>query len=410
MASETDDIEELKRRLHECEQRERLYSLVFEHAPLPTVVVDDLGRVVVENRAAHEFFQAEIALRDLVTRPQGGWALRRIELAPFREELLGTGRATVELCLRSESGAVRHVAVEAKTHAPDRHILVLRDVTELRESAAELRHSRRVDSLGYLTAGVVHDLNNLLTPMLAISGLLVRELDPESRAGQLALDLRSVGDRTTELLKRVLAVVRNDAPATAPIDVNAVITDMRPLLATLLGDRIELTLALDPKIGAVWVQKDEIEQALLNLGANARDAMPDGGAVTIQTLDVDPGAAANSVDGDVRSAHVALVVTDTGVGMSPETQARMFDGGFTTKAPGRGTGLGLSTLQRFVERSGSLITVRSDLGGGTSIALYLRRDSPSHRSRTQVSALGIGDSIPRRRRARSTWRGFRCAL
>ncbi len=229
----------------------------------------------------------------------------------------------------------------------------------------ELAHARRVDSLGYMTVNVVHDVNNLLTPILCLSGILARDLGVETPAGQTAAEVEALAERTATLLRQLLGFVRRGPDRAANVAVGALLRGMQPLLEILVGRSVELRLAVEEGTSEVRVSAGRFEQAILNLVANARDAMPSGGVLTLRTAEVE-----RAIDG-VKRRCVAIVVADTGVGMSDEARVRAFEETFTTKE--RGTGIGLFSVQRFVQDAGGTVDLVSREGEGTSITLFFPR-------------------------------------
>jgi two-component system cell cycle sensor histidine kinase/response regulator CckA len=249
---------------------------------------------------------------------------------------------------------------------------LLEDIAELRRRLTEtenrLERAQRIDSLGFLTAGIVHDLSNLLTPLLAASSLLALHVRPGTPAADLAGEIRVTAERSAALVRQLLMFLRGMPPRPAVLSLNAVLRDMRPLLERLVGSDVTLALALGEDLGDSLADRHQLEQAIVNLAANARDAMPAGGTLTIRTANVD-------LDGEDESSpgkYVTLVLTDTGSGMTPETQARAFEGLFTTKGED-GTGLGLAAVVHFATKSGGRVTVWSKVGIGTTFVVHLPR-------------------------------------
>jgi nitrogen-specific signal transduction histidine kinase/CheY-like chemotaxis protein len=257
---------------------------------------------------------------------------------------------------------------------------VTRDLTERRLVEEKLRQSQKMDALGQLTSGVAHDFNNLLTVItgnLEILGRLLagsRAAQPAPRATRAIAAALEGARRAATLTQRLLAFSRQQALQPKTIDPNQLVHRLADLLRRTLGERVSIHTTLAPDVGRIHADPAELENALLNLAVNARDAMPDGGTVTIET--------ANVVDGDPSAEgwrdgndapHVLIAVSDSGVGMDRETLARAFDPFFTTKEPGRGTGLGLSQVYGFVEQSGGHVLIDSQPREGTTVRIYLPR-------------------------------------
>jgi PAS domain S-box-containing protein len=255
---------------------------------------------------------------------------------------------------------------------------VTRDLTERRMVEEKLRQSQKMDALGQLTSGVAHDFNNLLTVItgnLEILGRLLagsRGTQPAPRATRAIAAALEGARRAATLTQRLLAFSRQQALQPKTIDPNQLVHRLADLLRRTLGERVSIQTTLAPDVGRIHADPAELENALLNLAVNARDAMPDGGTVTIETANVvdgDPSAEGRRDGND--APHVLIAVRDSGVGMDRETLARAFDPFFTTKEPGRGTGLGLSQVYGFVEQSGGHVLIDSQPGKGTTVRIYL---------------------------------------
>jgi signal transduction histidine kinase/CheY-like chemotaxis protein len=315
---------------------------------------------------------ANAAARDLCGADPGAVlsSLRAsgMDLAGFWAELRTSGRASVDVRLPHAGGKPRWAGLHGR-FIGGRDVLFVRDVTERKNLEEELRCAMRTEAVGYLTASVVHDFNNLLTPILCLSSALAARLD--GSAAGLAREIGAAAERAAGLVRRVLAFARQAPAPPRRVDVGEVVAELSELIEHVLGERIELSLSLAPGLGDVIVDREQLEQVLLNLAANARDAMPRGGRVTIGTASTVLSDRDAAPIGGQAGPFVALTVTDTGVGMSPQIRARLFDRYFTTKAAG--TGLGLATAHRFVTQSGGSISVWSEPGLGTSVIIYLPR-------------------------------------
>jgi PAS domain S-box-containing protein len=251
-------------------------------------------------------------------------------------------------------------------------VVILRDITERLQLEEQLRQSQKMDALGRLAGGVAHDFNNLLTVIMSCADLVLGELrEDDANAVNVRL-IRSTGERAATLTRQLLALSRGQVIDPKVIDLNVVVAEMGAMLRRLIGSHITLVVEGDPTVSRVRADSGQIQQVLMNLCVNARDAMPDGGRLTIETRDVYVDARHASALLDVVAGHfVLLSVTDTGHGMSPETQERLFEPFFTTKPPGQGTGLGLSTVYGIVKQSGGHVSVTSAVGAGTTFQVYL---------------------------------------
>src|SRR5260370_11982145 len=215
-----------------------------------------------------------------------------------------------------------------------------------------------MEAIGQLGGGVAHDFNNLLTAINGYSGLALQRIDDNNPLKGYLEEIKKAGDRAANLTRQLLAFGRKQILQPLPINLNDVVTDMNKMLRRLIAEDVVLTAKLDPGLKKIKADPGQIEQVLVNLVVNARDAMPQGGNVTIETasVELDEEYASKHI-GVLAGAYVMLAVSDTGMGMSEETQNRIFDPFFTTKAKGKGTGLGLSTVYGIVKQSGGNILV-----------------------------------------------------
>ena len=261
-----------------------------------------------------------------------------------------------------------------------------------REAAeASLRHAQRIEALGELTGGVAHDFNNILQVMLGNLDALDRQLqdeafDREKMRRGIEVALRA-GERAATLTHQLLAFARRQPLAPAELDVNRLINELSDLLHRTLGETIELEIVLGARLWFVLADPNELESAIVNLAVNARDAMPAGGKLTIETSNAFLDEAYAAAEREVRHGQYILIsVTDMGTGMTPETMEKAFEPFFTTKEIGRGTGLGLSQVYGFIKQSGGHVKIYSEVGKGTTVKLYLPRF-------VDVSAEATGNTV-----------------
>lgn len=249
---------------------------------------------------------------------------------------------------------------------------IARDVSERNLLEAQLRQAQKMEAVGLLAGGVAHDFNNLLSVILGYSDLLADDVGTEGKAPARIEQIRSAAIRAAALTRQLLAFSRQQVLQPRLLDLNHVVTDMVKLLHRLIGEHITLATTLDPELGRVKADPSQMEQVILNLAVNARDAMPTGGTLSISSRNIELDQSFCSLLPNLAPGrYVMLAVSDTGVGMSTEVQARIFEPFFTTKEKGRGTGLGLSTVFGIVQQSGGHISAHSDLGHGSTFKVYL---------------------------------------
>jgi PAS domain S-box-containing protein len=274
--------------------------------------------------------------------------------------------------------------------------LVFHDITAARETEQKLHQAQKLDAIGKLTGGVAHDFNNMLTVITGTTEILVADLDDKPELQEVASLINQAADRCTELIQHLLAFARKQPLQPRNIDINASISDIAKLLRPTLGEQIEVQSILERGMTTALIDPSQFANALINLAINARDAMPRGGKLMLETANVvlDEGYALNN--GDVRpGAYVMIAVSDTGTGMSAEMCEKVFEPFFTTKPAGKGTGLGLSMVYGFVKQSGGHVKIYSEEGHGTSIRLYLPAASGSADVAIPivVPARGSGETI-----------------
>ena len=369
---------ERKRTEEQLHQSERKYRLLFETNPEPMWVYDfETLRILAVNEAGitrYGYSEAEFL------------ALTIRDIRPVEEQ----GRLDQELARRPDEGAVRtgvrHRTKDGRVFEVDlvarplefagrrARLVLARDVTAQRHLEDQLRQSQKMEAVGQLAGGIAHDFNNLLTAILGSTQLLLQATPPGDVRREDVEEIRNAGLRAAELTRQLLAFSRRQVLAPKVLELNAVVANMDKMLRRLIGDDVELATALHAEAGAVNADPGQLEQVLLNLVVNARDAMPGGGRVLIETTrlllrDELVERRHRLPPGD----YVCLAVTDSGLGMDEATQAHLFEPFFTTKEVGKGTGLGLATVYGIVKQSGGYIWVYSEPGRGTTVKVYLPR-------------------------------------
>ena len=251
---------------------------------------------------------------------------------------------------------------------------VVYDITQRRNLEEQLRQAQKMEAVGRLAGGVAHDFNNLLMIIRGNSEVMLEHLSATERSRKNAIEIGKAADKAAALTRQLLAFSRMQVIQPKLLDLNGVVNEMAKMLRRLIGDDIELNIVSSAPLGVVKVDQSQIEQVLMNLVLNARDAMPDGGRLTVETANV-------SLDADYARRHatvqpgkyVMMAVSDTGAGMDAETQVHIFEPFFTTKELGKGTGLGLATVYGVVKQNGGWIWVYSESGRGTTFKIFLPR-------------------------------------
>src|SRR5229473_1769673 len=264
--------------------------------------------------------------------------------------------------------------VDPKDGGPGYFEVFAEDVTEKRTLERQLRMAQKMEAIGRLSGGIAHDFNNLLGVIIGYSGVLKKSLDKSQPTFEYATEIEKAGQRAASLTRQLLAFSRQQVLTPSVLSLNSLVSDMEKMLPRLLGEDINVSLSLEPALGNVRADQSQIEQVIMNLAVNARDAMPSGGKLQIQTANVElDHAYTRDHPGSKAGSYVMLAIADSGTGMNPETIAHIFEPFFTTKALGEGTGLGLATVYGVVKQSNGYIWVDSAPGKGSTFQIYLPR-------------------------------------
>ncbi|MDE3156583.1 MAG: PAS domain S-box protein [Acidobacteriota bacterium] len=370
------DITERKQMERTLRSSEARYRLLFDSTVAGLCVSTIEGRLVQCNTAFARmlgFATADEALADPqadldLASPDGGAILRALQTS---------GRVTsFEVPLRRRDGTTAWVLGNATLldrfdEGPTLVETILIDVTERRVLQAQLHESQKMDAIGRLAGGVAHDFNNLLTAIQGYSELTLSDLGSHPLRLQIE-EIRKAAQRAAALTRQLLAFSRRQEVAPVVLDLNTVVRAMHQMLRRLIGEDVELVSRLTEPLRRVKADQSQIEQVLMNLVVNARDALPGGGTITIETEHVRVGRPEARLFPELcEGPYVVLRVRDTGVGMTADVQAHVFEPFFTTKSPGRGTGLGLSTVYGIVQQSGGHIRVDTEPGRGSVFSIYL---------------------------------------
>jgi PAS domain S-box-containing protein len=304
---------------------------------------------------------------------------RQADLAEAVQTVVKEGRWQGELRQVARDGrevivASRWTLVRDAEGRPKSQLVINTEITDKKGLEAQLVQAQRLEAIGQLAGGIAHDFNDLLTVITGFSELALDGLQPSEPAHELISEVHKAGERAAALTRQLLAFSRKQVLAAVVLDLNDLVGATEKRLGQLIGADIDLTITLDPALGTVKADPGQMEQVLMNLVINARDAMPKGGQLTIATRNLDKAPSALASGAGLRSGpSVLLSVSDTGAGMDDATRARIFEPFFTTKGAGKGTGLGLATVHGIVKQSGGSIEVSSKPGQGSTFRVYLPR-------------------------------------
>jgi two-component system cell cycle sensor histidine kinase/response regulator CckA len=382
VATEITDLKEADQALRDSEQR---YRLLFESNPQPMWVYDlkTLAFLAVNEAAVFHYGYSREEFLSMTIKD-----IRPSEDIPALLDNISTTVWGI-----NQSGGWKHAKkngtimdVEIISHhlifdGKQAELVLIKDITErtraekaLHEAEEQLRQSQKLEGVGQLAGGIAHDFNNLLTVIGGYTDLVLNEAKLDDPTREKIDEVRKAAERASSLTRQLLAFSRKQVLKPQVLEPNTLLERVGKMLRRLIGEDIELVTFLGTDVGRINADPSQIEQVVINLVVNARDAMPDGGKITVKTANVELDDAYSDMHIAVTPGpYVMIAITDTGCGMDPETRKHIFEPFFTTKEVGRGTGLGLSTIYGIVKQSGGNIWVYSELGKGTTFKIYLPR-------------------------------------
>ena len=368
------DALQLAERLGASEARVRALS---ECSPVGVYETDLRGAVVYANHRMQEIMGAnhsELADGSWIERVHVGDAAR---LVAWLEDSGAMATAQVgEFRIALPDGALRRVTIRSVPRRDETGEVIgtigtVEDITEQRALEEQLRQAQKMEAIGQLAGGVAHDFNNLLTVIKTYGEFMLEQIEEGSPLRADAIEIQKAAGRAAALTRQLLTFSRKQVLLTRSIDLNEIVNGMEPMLRRLIGEDIRIELRVAQRLGALKADSGQLEQVVMNLAVNARDAMPLGGTITIETSEVQLTETMRGGYGVIPGPYISLVVRDTGCGMDRATLARVFEPFFTTKEQGRGTGLGLSTVYGIVKQSNGYIWCESTEGVGTTFTVLL---------------------------------------
>jgi hypothetical protein len=395
---ETQERQERGRAEDALRESEERYRALYESSIDAVVLTVTDGRTLAANPAACRMFgRTEQELCRL-------WGEGLVDAADPRlpallEERASTGRASGELTFVRKDGS-RFIGEVSSSLFRDRHgnlrtSMVIRDSTEKRKLEGQLRQAQKMEAVGQLTSGIAHDFNNILSAIIGYGNLLQMKLSKDDPFRGFADQILVGADRAANLTRSLLTFSRKQITNLLPVNANELVKNVEKLLQSIIGEDIDFRTALDP--GGLMVNTDagQIEQVLMNLATNARDAMPKGGILSIETGRVGAGEVVGAPSAGEGGPYALISVTDTGVGMDEKTREKIFEPFFTTKDPGRGTGLGLSMVYGIIKQHGGHLHCYSEPGKGTTFKVYLPLVAAVEEKARSRGGAPVSNELPR---------------
>jgi signal transduction histidine kinase/CheY-like chemotaxis protein len=391
----TDMADSMEQKSEQIRRHADLRDRIFESLGDGVLVVDEHGETLFANKELVRLFGDDMRIGS----PEWQKTYRRYlpdGVTPYPPEDTPIGRAmrgesfdNLEIIMRNEAlKEVRMLANGRPLYDPTGHlmgaVIIYRDITKEWDTAQQLQHAQKIDAIGQLTGGIAHDFNNLLTVITGSTELLADRVRHDRELREMTEMIDEAAERGAGLTRQLLAFARKQHLQPRRIETNKLINDLEKLIRPTLGEAIEIVIRTDPKAWPALADPDQLTTALLNLAINARDAMPKGGKLTIETSNVVLDHAYAETHSEVTPGeYVQIAVSDTGGGIPSELLQKVFEPFFTTKGLGKGTGLGLSMVYGFVKQSGGHIKIYSEEGHGTAIKIYLPRMDATESSREE---------------------------
>ncbi len=390
------DITEHKQAQEALRHSEQRLQGIVSSAMDAIITVDSQQRIIVFNKAAEQIFRCPAS--QAIGRPIDGFIPKRFR-EMHRQHIRSFGRTGVTgrsmdspatlFAVRADGDEFPVEATISQVNVGGEKLftVILRDVSMRARMEEQLRQAQKIEAVGQLAGGIAHEFHNFLGIILGYSELLTEGAGSNEALLRNVEEIKSATQRAASLTRQLLAFSRKQIPQSNVLDVNASVWEAHKLLRRLVPTNIDLVPVLEPALAKVKADPAQIQQILINLVVNARDAMPQGGKVVIETANVELDEAYARGNVDIQAGpYVMLAVTDNGCGMDAQTQARIFEPFFTTKQEGQGTGLGLSTIYGFVRQSGGHISVESEVEKGTTFRIYLPRTEEVVQSADQLAA------------------------
>lgn len=383
-AAVAERTEHLRRANEEIRHSAQVLNNTLDSMADALLVADEYGRVILSNPASHRLLgyspaeMQDLAQHNRLLEPDGVTPFPEAS-GPLTRAIRGEPTDDVEFIIRIGGRKDLHVIANSRPlrdadGALKGAVAIYRDITTVRETERQLQHAHKMEAIGQLTGGMAHDFNNILTVIIGLTGVLAESVaeNPELAATTHMID--EAAERGAQLIANLLAFARKQPLQPRPIDINDLVVNAGKLLRPVLGEQVEIAVLPESDAWPALVDSSQLTNALLNLAINARDAMPDGGKLTIETGNVFLDEAYAQAHSEVRAGpYVMIAVSDTGTGIPKADLDRVFEPFFTTKKMEKGTGLGLSMVFGFVKQSNGHIKVYSEEGDGTTIKIYLPR-------------------------------------